>query len=108
MLKKPAATEVSEEIISQVITYPSKRIFTDKDNNVITKLFNVSANKYVIRFLTEDYKLLFEIKNPVDDYFVIEKVNFTHGGWYQFEIYKNEFLLEENKFFISSDEKKQK
>ena len=103
---KPVATEVSEEIISQVITYPSKRIFTDKDNNVVTRLFNVKANKYLIRFLTEDYKLLFEIKNPPDDYFVIEKVNFIHGGWYQFEIYKNEFLLEENKFYISTEEKK--
>jgi len=106
--KKPEPTEVSEEIISQVITYPSKRIFTDKDNNVITKLFNVKANNYVIRFLTEDYKLLFEIKNPPDDYFVIEKVNFRHGGWYQFEIYKNDFLLEENKFYISSEEKRSK
>jgi hypothetical protein len=106
--KKPAVTEVSDEIVNQVITYPSKRIFTDKDNNVVTKLFNVKANKYVIRFLTEDYKLLFEIKSPADDYFVIEKVNFTHGGWYQFEIYKNEFLLEENKFYISNEEKKSK
>lgn len=106
--KKPAAKEVSEEIISQVITYPSKRIFTDKDNNVVTKLFNVKANKYLIRFLTEDYKLIFEIKNPPDDYFVIEKVHFSHGGWYQFEIYKNDFLLEENKFFISSEEKRSK
>lgn len=106
--KKPEVTEVSEEIISQVITFPSKRIFTDKDNNVVTRLFNVKANKYVIRFLTEDYKLLFEIKNPPDDYFVIEKVNFIHGGWYQFEIYKNEFLLEENKFYISTEEKKSK
>jgi hypothetical protein len=104
--KKPVATQVSEEIISQIITYPSKRIYTDKDNNIVTKLFNVSGNKYVIRFLTEDYKLLFEIKNPTDDYFVIEKVNFAHGGWYQFEIYKNEFLLEENKFYISTDEKR--
>lgn len=106
--KKTVITEVSDEIVSQVITYPSKRIFTDRDNNVVTKLFNVKANKYVIRFLTEDYKLLFEIRNPPDDYFVIEKVNFIHGGWYQFEIYKNEFLLEENKFFISSEEKKSK
>jgi len=104
--KKAEVTEVSEEIISQVITYPSKRIFTDRDNNIVTKLFNVKSNKYVIRFLTEDYKLLFEIKNPPDNYFVIEKVHFTHGGWYQFEIYKNEFLLEENKFYISSEEKK--
>jgi len=106
--KKPAEKEVSEEIISQVITYPSKRIFTDRDNNVVTKLFNVKANKYVIRFLTEDYKLLFEIKNPPDDYFVIEKMNFTRAGWYQFEIYKNEFLLEENKFYISNEEKRSK
>lgn len=106
--KKPAVKEVSEEIISQVITYPSKRIFTDRDNNVVTKLFNVKANKYLIRFLTEDYKLIFEIKNPPDDHFVIEKVHFSHGGWYQFEIYKNDFLLEENKFYISGEEKKTK
>lgn len=106
--KKPSITEVSEDVISQVITYPSKRIFTDKDNNVIARLFNVKGNKYVIRFLTEDYKLIFEIKNPPDDYFVIEKVNFARAGWYQFEIYKNEYLLEENKFHISAEEKKLK
>jgi hypothetical protein len=106
--KKPDPTEVSEDIISQVITYPSKRIYADKDNNIVAKLFNVKGNKYSIRFLTEDYKLIFEIKNPPDDYFIIEKMNFTHGGWYQFEIYKNDFLLEENKFYISSEEKKSK
>jgi hypothetical protein len=106
--KKTSITEVSEDIISEVITFPSKRIFTDKDNNVIARLFNVKENKYVIRFLTEDYKLLFEIKNPPDDYFVIEKVNFTRAGWYQFELYKNDFLLEENKFHISGEEKKPK
>jgi hypothetical protein len=108
VVKKPSITEVSEDIISQVITFPSKRIFTDKDNNVIARLFNVKENKYVIRFLTEDYKLLFEIKTPPDDYFVIEKVNFIRAGWYQFEIYKNDFLLEENKFHISKEEKNPK
>jgi hypothetical protein len=104
--KMPATTVVSEDIINKMITYPSKRIFTDKDNNVVTKLSNVNANIYVIRFLTEDYKLLFEIKNPPDDYFIIEKVNFHRAGWYQFEIYKKELLLEENKFYISNEEKK--
>jgi hypothetical protein len=105
-IKKNDPTEVSEDIISQVITYPSKRIFTDKDNNIVTKLFNVKGNEYIIRFMTEDYKLIFEIKNPPDDYFVIEKMNFRRSGWYQFEIYKNGFLLEENKFFISNEEKR--
>lgn len=102
----PAA--VSEDIVSEVITYPSKRIFTDKENNVVTRLIDVKSNKYVIRFLTEDHKLLFEIKNPPEDYFILEKVNFIRGGWYQFEIYKNENLLEENKFYIAGDEKKTK
>ena len=101
------STEDSEKIIEPIITYPSKRIFTDKDNNVVTKLFNVKANNYVIRFFTQDHKLLFEVKNPPDEYFVIEKVNFTRAGWFLFEIYENEILLEENKFFISSEEKKQ-
>ncbi len=99
-------TEDSEKIIEPVITYPSKRIFTDKDNNVVTKLFNVKASNYVIRFFTQDYKLLFEVKNPPDDYFVIEKVNFSRAGWFLFQIYENELLLEENKFFISSEERK--
>jgi hypothetical protein len=106
--KKPDITVVSEDIVNQLITYPSKRIFADKDNNIVTRLFNVKANKYVVRFLTEDYKLLFEIKNPPDDYFVVEKVNFVRAGWYQFEIYKNDYLLEENKFYISAEEKKSK
>jgi hypothetical protein len=107
-VKKPSISGVSEDIISQSITFPSKRIFTDKDNNVIARLFNVKENKYVIRFLTENYKLLFEIKTPPDDYFVIEKVNFIRAGWYQFEIYINDFLLEENKFHISKEEKNSK
>lgn len=106
--KKSTETGALEDITSQVTTYPSKYIFTDKDNNVIATLLNVKENKYVIRFFTEDHKLLFEIKNPPDDYFVIEKVNFTRAGWYQFELYNNDFLLEENKFHISGDEKKPK
>ncbi len=107
-VKKAEPAEVPENIISQANTYPSKRIYTDKDNNIITNLTNVKENNYIIRFLTEDYKLLFEIKNPPDDYFILEKVNFIRGGWYQFEIYKNDLLLEENKFYISSEEKKTK
>jgi hypothetical protein len=104
--KKPTITEVDQDVLDNVITFPSKRIFTDKDNNVVIRLYNTRNNRYQIRFLTEDYKKLFEINNPVDDFMIVEKVNFHQGGWYQFEIYKNDYLLEENKFFISKEEKK--
>ncbi len=102
-VKKPSITKFSENAFTQVIAFPSKRIFTDKDNNVIARLFNVKENNYLIRFFTEDNKLLFEIKTPPDDYFVIEKVNFIRAGWFHFEIYKNDFLLEVNKFHITKD-----
>ena len=107
-VKTPVEPEDSEVIVKKAVTYPSKRIFTDKDNNVVAMLNNARTINYRIRFLTEDNKLLFEIKNPAEDYFVIEKVNFIRAGWYLFELYESENLLEENKFYISNEEKKSK
>lgn len=96
---------VEETVMKEVITYPSKRIFTDRDNNIIIKLPNTKANKYRIKFFAENYKPLFTVDNVAEDYFIIEKVNFNNSGWFLFEIFKNELLLEENKFFISKDDK---
>ena len=108
---KPATTKapvtvIEQEIIDEVITYPSKRIYTDKDNNIVMKLPNVRTNKFTVKFFTEDYKPIFTLNNLTDDYFIIEKVNFKHAGWYVFEIYKNDLLFEENKFYIPKDVKK--
>ncbi len=96
---------VDEALLNDVITYPSKRVFTDKDNNIVVKLPNTKTNKYSIKFYTESYKPLFTLNHLADDFYIIEKVNFGSSGWYLFEIFKNEILFEENKFFIARDEK---
>ncbi len=103
---KPPVIVIEQDIIDEVITYPSKRIYTDKENNIVMKLPNVKANKFTVKFFTEDYKPVFTLKNVTDDYFIIEKVNFKYAGWYVFEIYKNDLLFEENKFYIPKDIKK--
>lgn len=100
---KPVNEVSDTAIINDFITYPSKRIYADKDNNIVINLPNIRQDNYLIKFFTEDYKPLFELKNLAEDYLFIEKVNFTHAGWYTFEIYKNGLLLEENKFNISKD-----
>ncbi len=82
------------------ITYPSQRIFTLKDNNVLITLPNTSVLKYSIKFYTEYDKFLFEIKRVKEDNFIIEKVNFGRTGWYKFEIFENGELIESNKFQI--------
>ena len=82
------------------ITYPSQRIYTLKDNNILITLPNTATIKYSIKFYTEYDKFLFEIKRVKEDNFIIEKVNFGRSGWYRFEIYENGELIESNKFQI--------
>jgi len=102
-ISKSLAKIVDTAIVNDFITYPSKRIYTDKDNNIIINLPDAAKGNYVIKFFTEDYKPVFELKSLPEDYVSIEKVNFIHAGWFTFEIYKNGLLLEENKFYIPKD-----
>jgi hypothetical protein len=88
------------------ITYPSSLIFTAKDNNVIIHLTDVNNRKYSVKFFDEAQKFLFEIKRVKEEYLIIEKVNFVHTGWFNFEIYEDGELLEKNKFQITKDPKK--
>jgi hypothetical protein len=96
-----------EEIVlppkKEVIPYPSKRIYTGKDNNIVINLPDFTANKYEVRFYDEENKPLFVLNKLTEGYFIIEKVNFFHAGWFYFEIFDEGILLEKNKFFIPKD-----
>ncbi len=85
---------------------PSKWIYTDKSFNIVISLPDVLANKYRVKFFTEDNRSLFELRQVSDEYSTLEKVNFKNAGWYKFEIYKDEMLFEENRIFIPKDVKK--
>lgn len=104
--KTPAGKPMAAEIVNAVITYPSRRVYTDanKDNNIVINLPYIKKYNYSIKFFNEEYVPLFELKHISDDYMLLEKVNFHQSGWYLFEIYRNDRLLEENKLFIPKDE----
>lgn len=87
----------------EVITYPSRRIFTDKDNNVNIVLPDYKTNSYVIKFFEENNKHLFDLKNINEGFLILEKVNFRHAGWFFFEIYEDGGLFEKNKIYIPKD-----
>lgn len=88
------------------VTYPSLRIFTAKDNNVILHLPEAETKKYTVKFFDENEKFLFELTKLKEEYLIMEKVNFVRPGWFSFEIYENGVLLEKNKFQILKDPKK--
>ena len=87
------------------ITYPSRRIYAAKDNNIVINLPNFESKKYIIKFFDEGDRLLFELNKIKEEYLIVEKMNFLRAGWFHFEIYENGKMIEKNKFFIPKDGK---
>jgi hypothetical protein len=91
----------------EIISYPSRRIFTAKDNNITLYLPEAETKKYTVKFFDEHDTPLFELSKLRESFLIIEKVNFVHAGWFFFEVYENGKLIEKNKFFIAKDGKNQ-
>jgi hypothetical protein len=110
--KKPAEPKfiektqpVMDAVDENAITYPSRRIFAAKDNNVVINLPHFESRKYVVKFFDEEERPMFELNRIKEDYLIVEKMNFLHSGWFYFEIYENGKMIEKNKFFIPRDGK---
>lgn len=98
----PTKTEVP---VKPELNFPSKWIYTAKDNNVVLYLPNAATKKYVAIFFDELERKIFELSNLKEEYLIIEKVNFVKSGWYSFQLYESGTLVEKNKFFVPKDGK---
>jgi len=102
-LEKSIKTDFKKSIET---AYPSLHIYSNKQNVVVINLPNTAIKKYSLKFFDENERKIFEIKQITDDYLFIEKVNFTHPGWFNFELYENGVLIERNKVFLDKDKLK--
>lgn len=93
------ATITSETTPIQDIWVPSSYVFTNSKGNLTIQLPNTNSKRYSL-FIYDGKLLLHNITNLQEDYWVIEKSNFYHSGWYNFELYCNGELLEKNKFLL--------
>ncbi len=80
---------------------PSVYVFTNKEGYVFINLPEAPQKKYTVKFYEEDGSLLFELKNIIEKGLTLDKANFFHGGWFNFELYNDEKLLEKNKFYLA-------
>ncbi len=90
------------------ITYPSKRVYATKDQNVIIHLPDAIIKNYTIKFFNEKGNEILILKRLKEDYLILEKVYFMRSGWFNFEIYEADKLIEKNKLFIPKDLKPNK
>ena len=82
---------------------PSFYVYTNKDGYVFINLPDAEKQKYRIKFCEEDNSFLFEIKNLKQAGITLDKTNFLHAGWFNFELYNDEKLIEKHKFYLSRE-----
>ena len=79
---------------------PSRYIFTERDGNIRIALPDAQTHKYSLKFFEEDLTELFEIKNITETVLFLDKSNFMHAGWFNFELYENGKLKEKHKLYV--------
>jgi hypothetical protein len=82
---------------------PSFYVYTNHEGYVFINLPDADKKKYHIKFFEEDDSFLFEIKSIRETALTLDKTNFIHAGWFKFELYNEEKLVEKNKFYLSKE-----
>lgn len=82
---------------------PSMYVFTLKDGFLHVRLPKAPAKKYTIKFYDENENFLFELKDIAQPKMTLEKSNFYHAGWFRFELFEENVLLEKHRFYLSRD-----
>ncbi len=79
---------------------PSFYVYTNKDGYLFINLPDADKKKYRIKFYEEDDSFLFELKNIKEPALTLDKANFIHAGWFKFELYNDDKLVEKNRFYL--------
>ncbi|MEI6946574.1 hypothetical protein V9K67_05180 [Paraflavisolibacter sp. H34] len=80
---------------------PSVYVYTNNEGMVTIKLPDAERKRYHIKFFEDDGSFLFELKSLRNSPLTLDKGNFYHAGWFTFELYVDDKLVEKNKFFIN-------
>lgn len=82
---------------------PSFYVYTNKDGYLFINLPDAAKKKYHVKFYEEDDTFLFELKEIKEPALTLDKTNFLHAGWFKFELYNDEKLIEKNKFYLAKE-----
>ena len=80
----------------------SKYVRSEK-NSSLRIVVPFSRGRYRIRFFDQQKEFLFEIGPIQDSLLIVEKMNFRHAGLFQYQLFKDNMLVEKNSFMIKTD-----
>jgi hypothetical protein len=82
---------------------PSIYVVNNPDGFIEVKLPDAATKNYKLIFFETSGKKLFTVNHITDPDLVIDKVNFQHAGWFNFELYEDDKLKERNKILLQKD-----
>ncbi|MBE7173783.1 MAG: hypothetical protein INR73_24635 [Williamsia sp.] len=100
---KSTDTLVIRSFVAKEVFRPSKWVYTEKDGNVKIALTDAGQRKYTLKFYEEDNTPLFEVSRLPDTVLILDKSNFIHSGWFNFELYEDGKLKERHKVYIPKE-----
>jgi hypothetical protein len=75
----------------------------EKNGDLVIVIPEAAREKYKIRFFDDDNNFLFEVGQIRDPLLILEKYNFQHTGLFQYELYRENQLVERSTFLIRKD-----
>jgi hypothetical protein len=85
---------------------PSYFVYTNADGDVNVNLPNAAKNNYSLSFFDSTGVKLFSIDDIRKNFLVIDKSNFLHAGWFNYELYDGAKLKEKWRLYIPDQLKK--
>ncbi|RFM28745.1 hypothetical protein DXN05_08170 [Deminuibacter soli] len=82
---------------------PSVYIFTNREGYVTVHLPDAKEKNYRVHIFDTDGKLLFKLNHIKDTELTLDKTDFMHSGWFTFDLFENEKVVEHNKFYIPKE-----
>jgi hypothetical protein len=80
---------------------PSFYVYTNNAGDVFINLPDAGKKEYNLKFFDESNNFLFDIKGIKETGLTLDKTNFYHSGWFWFELYNDDKLVERHKFYVT-------
>jgi hypothetical protein len=97
----PVAVKKDSAVIKNPGFVPSFYVYTNNTGDVFINLPDADKKAYNLKFFDERNTYLFDIKGIKETGLTLDKANFYHAGWFWFELYNEDKLVERHKFYIT-------
>jgi hypothetical protein len=101
--KKASVAKDSATVQSPPAYHPSIYVFTNPSGNITLSLPDAGEHAYRLVFFDSTGTRVFDIPRINQSLLTLDKSNFLHAGWFQYELYDGQKLMEKWKLYVPDD-----